>query len=491
MTAKDIDDAFFGDAPGVPPFEPQAGDDDPARTATLGETFAWVFSAESLPEVADDEAAMDRLRASRPDLGALSDRELVDRAWEVLDAHFRRLFAQHIYVTFLRVRAARRGERRGRRGRRPHRVAAADRRPRRRRVGVPVDGDVGPRPPRSPPRPSSPRCSTTASTASTAACAPRPAPTPPRFVAAFDEFLLQYGSRGPNEWEMRSPTWETEPDLALAAIDRMRLVDADQAALRPARRARRPSGEALAEQIAAALEGDPEVHGQFLAAAPRRHRVRAPAGSGPRPTPSSSSTRRGCACASWAGGWWSRPLRRHRRLRHAAATTSSTRCSPTRVVGTTGSPSGSSCYAGRRAASRRSCSRATPPPIVDVAAPRRRRGRHAPSRGTCSRASRAARARRPGGPGSCSTATIRAASSPATCSSRRSPIRRGRRCSCRPRRVVVDVGAPLSHAIIVSRELGIPCVVSVTGGTKRIPDGALVEVCGESGTVTVLEGSPG
>ena len=28
---------------------------------------------------------------------------------------------------------------------------------------------------------------------------------------------------GPNEWEMRSPTWETEPELALAAIDRMRL----------------------------------------------------------------------------------------------------------------------------------------------------------------------------------------------------------------------------------------------------------------------------
>ena len=53
--------------------------------------------------------------------------------------------------------------------------------------------------------------------------------------------------------------------------------------------------------------------------------------------------------------------------------------------------------------------------------------------------------------------------------------------------VVVDVGAPLSHAIIVSRELGIPCVVSATDATKRIPDGALVEVNGETGVVTVLE----
>ncbi|MEZ5218727.1 MAG: PEP-utilizing enzyme [Ilumatobacteraceae bacterium] len=44
--------------------------------------------------------------------------------------------------------------------------------------------------------------------------------------------------------------------------------------------------------------------------------------------------------------------------------------------------------------------------------------------------------------------------------------------------VVVDVGAPLSHAIIVSRELGIPCVISATGATKRIPDGAWIRVDG-------------
>jgi pyruvate,water dikinase len=53
--------------------------------------------------------------------------------------------------------------------------------------------------------------------------------------------------------------------------------------------------------------------------------------------------------------------------------------------------------------------------------------------------------------------------------------------------VVVDVGALMSHAVIVSRELGIPCVVSVDGATRRIPDGALVEVDGTAGTVTVLD----
>ncbi|MCP3857702.1 MAG: phosphoenolpyruvate-utilizing protein [Actinomycetia bacterium] len=53
--------------------------------------------------------------------------------------------------------------------------------------------------------------------------------------------------------------------------------------------------------------------------------------------------------------------------------------------------------------------------------------------------------------------------------------------------VVVDVGAVMSHAVIVSRELGIPCVVSVTDATRKIPDGALIEVDGDTGQVTVLE----
>jgi phosphohistidine swiveling domain-containing protein len=52
--------------------------------------------------------------------------------------------------------------------------------------------------------------------------------------------------------------------------------------------------------------------------------------------------------------------------------------------------------------------------------------------------------------------------------------------------VVVNVGALMSHAVIVSRELGIPCVVSVESATTRIPDGAMVEVNGVAGTVTVL-----
>ena len=52
--------------------------------------------------------------------------------------------------------------------------------------------------------------------------------------------------------------------------------------------------------------------------------------------------------------------------------------------------------------------------------------------------------------------------------------------------VVVNVGGQVSHAVIVSRELGIPCVVSVEDATERIEDGTVIEVNGTKGEVTII-----
>ena len=52
--------------------------------------------------------------------------------------------------------------------------------------------------------------------------------------------------------------------------------------------------------------------------------------------------------------------------------------------------------------------------------------------------------------------------------------------------VVTDVGAPLSHAAIVARELGIPAVVGCGNATMRLHTGDWVRVNGEQGTVEVL-----
>jgi phosphoenolpyruvate synthase/pyruvate phosphate dikinase len=53
--------------------------------------------------------------------------------------------------------------------------------------------------------------------------------------------------------------------------------------------------------------------------------------------------------------------------------------------------------------------------------------------------------------------------------------------------VVTELGGPMSHAAVVAREFGIPCVVDAQGATRRLPPGALVEVDGSSGEIRVLE----
>jgi phosphohistidine swiveling domain-containing protein len=57
--------------------------------------------------------------------------------------------------------------------------------------------------------------------------------------------------------------------------------------------------------------------------------------------------------------------------------------------------------------------------------------------------------------------------------------------------VVTDVGAPLSHAAIVARELGIPAVVGCGDATARLHTGDRVLVDGARGTVRLLAGASG
>jgi phosphoenolpyruvate synthase/pyruvate phosphate dikinase len=53
--------------------------------------------------------------------------------------------------------------------------------------------------------------------------------------------------------------------------------------------------------------------------------------------------------------------------------------------------------------------------------------------------------------------------------------------------VVTDVGAPLSHAAIVARELGVPAVVGCGNATMRLKTGDRVRVDGGRGIVEILE----
>jgi nucleoside-diphosphate-sugar epimerase/phosphohistidine swiveling domain-containing protein len=58
---------------------------------------------------------------------------------------------------------------------------------------------------------------------------------------------------------------------------------------------------------------------------------------------------------------------------------------------------------------------------------------------------------------------------------------------CYAAAVVTELGGPMSHAAVVAREFGFPCVVDVHGATRSLPPGALVEVDGTTGEIEVLE----
>lgn len=53
--------------------------------------------------------------------------------------------------------------------------------------------------------------------------------------------------------------------------------------------------------------------------------------------------------------------------------------------------------------------------------------------------------------------------------------------------IVTDRGSVTSHPSIVSRELGIPCVVNTKTGTTDLKNGMRVRVDGGKGEVTILK----
>ena len=53
--------------------------------------------------------------------------------------------------------------------------------------------------------------------------------------------------------------------------------------------------------------------------------------------------------------------------------------------------------------------------------------------------------------------------------------------------IIVERGSLLSHSAIVSRELGIPCIVSVTGLLRTLKTGDVVVMNGSTGSIKKLE----
>jgi phosphohistidine swiveling domain-containing protein len=457
-----MDEQFFGAQPGIPPYEEMEGDVRPDLSEKIGATFGWVFAQQSvadLTELTDDKLLTISLRETRPDLTDLTLMQLWGRFLEMVPIH-RHMFAHHLFTTYMATVPV--GTISG--------IATAVGRP---DLIMPILAGIG---------------NVDSAEPSHAMWAmSRIEPGTPEFDAAFADFILHYGSRGPNEWESRSPSWETRPALALAAIDRMRVSpdSADPAAHHAERAAER---EAASAELLAMVEGDPALHGQLAAA---------------------------IACSkAWLPG---RERTKTNNIRVIHEMRMAMREIGRRMVEKgvfdeiedfgfitkdemptfLADPHPFAATVRQRRADYMQLEQVEPP-FVFVG--------HAPGPSTWERRDAVAGNRLgvgdviAGVPGCSGVAegiarVVLDSNDPFALQPGDILIAPITDPSWTPLfvpagGVVVDVGAPLSHAIIVSRELGIPCVISATGATRRIPNGARVRVDGGTGVVTVLELAP-
>ncbi len=299
------------------------------------------------------------------------------------------------------------------------------------------------------------------------------------FLRAFDQFVSRFGSRGPNEWETACETWGTDPSLALALVDRMRGAAEDHSPML--------RGEGLAADRAAAIESVPR--GQ-------RRRLAKTAASAA--LFNQSRERSKTTVVEYLHGIRRvmKELDRRVNLRSGGSKNDLWFVTIDEVDEYVEHPVSFRQVITERRRMRDLMSSREPPFIIDgnVGVPdfstwRRRDeatavgvvvGQKLTGIAGCPGVARG-RARvvlDPSDPTALEGGDVLVAplTDPAW-----TPL------FVPAAAVIVDVGAMLSHAVIVSRELGIPSVVSVTDATRIIPNGALVEVDGSAGTVTILE----
>ena len=220
ITVDQLDLAFFGDRPDTPPYEPHPKDDKPHLQEKIDAHMQFVLTTSHWPELEEEKKRAAQIRADRPDLSSLTDDELV--------AHLRNL---HPYIrdftTNQMVAATSSGIPPGMLGAVAEAISDPTM-PMRVLAGL---GDVDSAAPsfalwelsrlvRGDGELSAlfdegidgllNRLETLGS------------PNAQQFKDDFDNFVYEYGSRGPNEWELSAHTWETDPSIPLRTLDQVR-----------------------------------------------------------------------------------------------------------------------------------------------------------------------------------------------------------------------------------------------------------------------------
>jgi rifampicin phosphotransferase len=454
MTVEAFDAALLGSAAAAPPYQPHPDDPCDECSAKVAQTIGEILAASRFPQI---DADLDRVlakRRDRPDLAALSAAGLVAHARSFLP-ELDNAFARHDYSTFgSAVGPAMLAE-----------ACAAAGEPAALLDLISGYGEV----PSASPSWSLWHLSRLPSAS-------------PEFAEAFDGFLAEFGQRGPNEWDIRAVSWEAGPDQVLALVDSMRHIpDEDSPDARHARL--EATRQAAAGRIRKALPDDASRQSFDVALA-----------SSARMIPLREQTKLIAVTAINEVRLALRELgRRGVAAGYYAAPEDVMMLLESELDDYVADPARFAPVIAERLAQYLALFEIEPPFIIDAdpaplpSWPRRARPRPEPAqagqvlRGIGGSAGQYQGRARVGmdlpaamalEPGEILVAPLTDAAW--------TPL------FLVAGAVAVDVGALNSHAVVVSRELGIPCVLSLQDGTARLRDGMELAVDGTAGTVTVI-----
>ncbi len=477
-----IDKAYFGDHPGVPPYEEHPEDQNEEAEARVAETLGWVMSTDGFPKMEEQSQRSRQALLDRPDHSRSTDEELVAYA---------RGMCQLLYeiwvpycVTALScsigpgaVQAACEGI--GRPGDAVKLMAA---------IGNVESANASfsmwdlSRVVRD-----SEELGTTFD-AGVAGLLDRleasGSDEARAFLEGWAELIAKHGHRGPNEWDMRAHSWTTRPELALGMLERLRLQSDDRS---PHDAAARAAGEreALTEELLGIVEGDQELHGTLSAGIKSASVFFSLREMGKN------------ACIRVIHEAKLAILELGRRLVEARVIEDPQQVfmvTDAELNGFLDDPLDMRDTILQRDEVFARLHELEPPYIVDGESgipPISEWSRRGAAKAEVASVGETL-VGAPGAPG-VATGTARILLDPSDASSLQPGdvmVAPTTDPSWTPlfmtaSAVIVNVGAVASHAAIVSRELGIPCAVSVLNATDRVPEGATVTVDGSTGTVII------
>ena len=479
-----IDAAYFDDRPDVPPYVPEPWHDSPRHAEKLAETQAYIMSAVIHQPVEDQHAIALEIRRNRPDLSKMSNQELVARA-RTMQPLLVAMFEQHAWASL--------GASFG-----PGGILAIAEGLGRSEDGVRMIGAVGnvdsaniatqlwdlSRIVRSDAALSQLFDESFASGTINADTAREMLNkvVETKFALALQTFMIDHGGRAPNEWDPAAPSYETNPALALIQIDRLRRQD-DSADPHKSHARNSAERERLYHEFMELLSGDPETSGAFAASY---------ASSGIWQACRERCKSNNIAAIHEVRVCFDEIGRRMVAAGHLQATEQIYMLLETELEHYLANPASFKEVLAERFVDHQALALLDPPYIVGPEVPPLSQWARRDTQGTetvkvgdvlkgvaCSAGEYTGTARiilDPFDPSGLDAGDILVTlnTDPSW-----TPL------FLASGAVVVNLGAVGSHASIVSRELGIPCVASVADATKKIPDGANITVNGSTGTITI------